>query len=140
MSFHPRSGINWCGPAALFLAAALFAQTPAAVLDLLRTAAQALAEGDARRFLEQFDPAMARYDALARNVALLVASQTAESSIEVIREEGGERRRTMELDWLLRAGAAPPKRQVVKVTVERRGRAWKITALDPVEFFAPPAP
>jgi hypothetical protein len=125
--------------AALLLCDPVLAQTPGPVLDLLRTATQALSERDTRRFLEQFDPAMPRYDALARNAALLVASQGAESSIEVIGDEGDGLVRRLELDWLLRAGASPAKRQVVKVTVERRARTWKITALDPVEFFAQPS-
>ena len=117
----------------LLLAVVAVAQTPQSVLDLFRVAAQALAERDVRGFLEQFDPAMKGYDVLRQRAALLMG---AESSVEIVRDEGDDRRREMQIDWLLRVGSGASKRRILNVTVERQGRAWKITALDPVEFFS----
>ena len=126
----------------LLLAALAGAQTPDGVMDLFRTAARALADRDVPLFLEQFDREMKDYDVLRQRVTLLVAEEGAQSSIEVVRDEGDDKRRQMEIDWLLRVGTGTPKRRVLKFTVERRGRAWKITALDAVEFFgaSQPAP
>jgi hypothetical protein len=112
------------------------AQTPDGVLDLFRTAAQALADQDVPRFIEQFDPEMKNLDVLRQRVTLLVAAEGAESSIEVVRDEGDDKRRQLEIDWLLRVGTGTSKRKILKLTVERRGRGWKVTALDAVEFFS----
>jgi hypothetical protein len=121
----------------LGLALVATAQTPQPVLDMLRVAAQALAEKDVPGFLDQFDRAMKGYDELGRQVTLLVAAEAAESSIEVVRDEGDDRRREMQVDWLLRAGNSAPKRKIIAITVERSGRSWKITALNPIDFFSP---
>jgi hypothetical protein len=118
------------------LAAVAVAQTPQGVLDMFRGAAQALAERDVRGFLDNFDPAMKGYDVLQQRVTLLVGAAAAESSIEVVSDEGDGQTRKMQIDWFLRAGTSAPKRQIVKVTVERRGRSWKITTFEPVEFFS----
>ena len=122
--------------AVAFMAGAV-AQTPETVMDMFRTAARALAEQDVRRFLDQFDAGMKDFDVLRQRVTLLVASEGAESSIEVVRDDGDDQRREMQIDWVLRVGTGASKRRVVKFTVERRGRVWKITAADPVEFFSP---
>ena len=125
-------------PTLLLIAAALAtAQTPEAVLNLFQTAAQALADRDVPKFLEQFDAGMKDFDVLRQRVTLLVASEGAESSIEVVSDDGDGQRRVMEIDWLLRVGTGASKRRVLKFTAERRGRAWKITSLEPVEFFGP---
>ena len=63
------------------------------------------------------------------------SAQEIGSTIEVITDEGDEQKRTLELDWLLKIDNAEPRRQIVKCQVERQGKKWKITALDPVEFF-----
>ena len=85
---------------------------------------------------------MPGYAALQNNVEGLLAAYDVGATIEEIADEGDDQKRTVELDWLL---APQPKgrhqwpaadaRQVVKCTVERRGKQWKITALEPVDFF-----
>ena len=125
-----------CVVAMCVVAAGVAAQTPSGVLDLLGLATRALADKDARAFLECFDRGITGYDALARHVAVLVGSEGAESSVEIVKDEGDDRRRTLEVDWLLRVGTAPARREILKIEVERQGRGWKITALAPVEFFA----
>ena len=66
-----------------------------------------------------------------------------QSSIEVVENEGDDRRRSLELDWILRIRreqeATPGRRQQrVKCRVEKSGKKWRIIALEPLEFFAPP--
>jgi len=121
----------------VLLAAVAMAQTPQGVLDTFRVAAEALSGRDVKRFLEQFDPEMKDFEVLRQNATLLVGAEGAASSIEVVRDEGDAQRRAMEIDWLLRVGTGASKRGILKVTVERRGRGWKITALEPVGFFGP---
>ena len=112
---------------------ALLAQSPA--LEPLRSAAEALAERDAARFLNQFDPAMKGYETLREQVGALVAADGAASTLEIVSEQGDQRRKTLEIDWLLRVGPGAAKRRILKFVVERQSRAWKITSLDAVEFF-----
>jgi hypothetical protein len=50
-------------------------------------------------------------------------------------DEGDELKRTLELDWLLKIDTDEPRRQIVKCQVEKQGKKWKITALEPVDFF-----
>src|SRR5882762_3319176 len=93
----------------LLLAAVAEAQTPPGVLDIFRVAAEALAEPNVPRFLQQFDSAMKDYEALRQHVTLLVATDGAESSIETVSDEGDDQRREMQIDWLLRVGTGTPK-------------------------------
>ena len=120
---------------ALIFAATAAAQTP--VLDVFKTAAEALSNRDVAKFMEQFDPALKDYDVLKQNITLLVGAEGAQSSIEVVSDEGDDKSRALEIDWLLRVGTGTAKREILKVTVERRGRGWKITALAPIDFFGP---
>jgi hypothetical protein len=82
------------------------------------------------------------YAALLDNVKGLLAAYNVGATIEEITDEGDDRKRTVELDWLLiltQKGAInspqQTRRQVVKCTVERRGKQWKITALEPLDLF-----
>jgi len=57
------------------------------------------------------------------------------STIDVIRDEGDDQKRTLDLDWLLKIDTDNPRRQVVQCQVEKQGKKWKITKLEPVNFF-----
>jgi hypothetical protein len=129
---------------ALFLMAAvlLFAEPPAEVLELFREAADALASDDASAFLSKFDPDMAGYTEFRDEVVGLLAANDVGSTIEVVNDEGNDQKRSLDLDWLLviseknsRNGAQQTRRQVLKCRIERRGKQWKITALEPLDFF-----
>lgn len=109
---------------------------PKAVLDFFRTAAEALADKDASAFLEHFDSKMFGYDTLASEIRSLVERSDLESSIEIVADSGDEHKRMIQLDWLLRIDQDLPKRQIVKCTIEKQGRKWKITSFVPVDFFA----
>ena len=72
----------------------------------------------------------------------LLAAYEVGATIEEITDEGDDQKRTVALDWLLilqQKGVTnspqQTRRQIVKCTVERQGKQWKITALEPIEFF-----
>jgi hypothetical protein len=120
---------------ALIFAGGALAQTPPAVLDLFQAAGEALVNQDADTFLDQFDQKMPGYAMLRDEVQELAAAEQAGSTIDVVTDEGDDKKRALALDWVLRIGTDRPRRQIVKCTVEKQGKRWKITALDPVDFF-----
>lgn len=108
---------------------------PKDVLDFFRTAAEALADKDASAFLDHFDPEMPDYATISSEVQALVERSEVASSIEVIEDHGDSEKRMLRLDWLLRIDMDLPRRQIVKCTIEKQGRKWKITAFDPLDLF-----
>jgi hypothetical protein len=125
--------VGWVVAASL----TLFAQSrPPAHMEIFRTLAEALANRDADAFLDPFDRQLPDYDKLRDEIRELVG--TAEeigSTIDVITDDGDEQKRSLELDWLLKIDTGAPRRQIVKCRIEKQGKKWKITALEPVEFF-----
>jgi hypothetical protein len=124
---------------ASFLAAVMITaqERPAPHMEVFRGIAEALANRDADAFLDHFDPKMAGYDQLRAEVReLLAVSQEIGSTIDVISDEGDEGSRSLQLDWLLAIDSAEPRRQIVKCRAEKQGKKWRITALEPVEFFS----
>jgi hypothetical protein len=97
-------------------------------------------------FLAAFDPRMPGFDQLRANVTALLQQGDVESSVELAGSQGDDRRRTLELDWILSVegrdtGIAMFQRhQRVKCQVERQGRKWRIVAFEPLEFLAPEHP
>jgi hypothetical protein len=129
---------------ALFLIAATmaWAEPPADVLELFREAAEALANDDANTFLAKFDRNMTGYAALRDEIVGLLAAHDVGSTIEVVNDEGDDQKRSLDLDWLLviseknsANGQTETRRRVLKCQVERQGKQWKITALEPLDFF-----
>ncbi len=124
---------------ALLLGAGLTAagqNRPPEQMEVFRLASEALANQDADAFLDQFDPKMPQYEKLRGEIQdLFGVAQEIGSTIDVITDEGDDQKRTLELDWLLKIDNAGPRRQIVKCLVQKQGKKWKITALEPVEFF-----
>lgn len=110
---------------------------PPAQMEVFRAVTEALANQDTDAFLDSFDPKMAGYDKLRDEIQELFGmAQEIGSTIDVITDEGDEQKRSLELDWLLKIDTDEPRRQIVKCRAEKQGKKWKITALEPVEFFA----
>jgi hypothetical protein len=112
------------------------------VLELLQTAADALTNEDAGVFLDHFDHNMPQYSALRANVEGLLAAYQVESTVEIVSDEGDNEKRSLQLDWVLITeekavvrGAAATRRLILNCRIERRGKQWKITLLDPLDFF-----
>ncbi len=127
-----------------FVAATLWAQSAQDVVELFRSVAAALSnahsggphnEPDVQPFLENFDPAMPGYATFRNEIEDLVGTAPVGTQIEVLSDEGDDKKRALELDWILEIDDQRPRRQVVKCTIERVKGKWKITALDPIDFF-----
>ena len=121
---------------------AMLADPPAAVVQLVRDAAETLANDDAAGFLDKVDRNMAAYADLTDRIRGMLAANEVSSSIEIASDAGDDQSRVLELDWLLilnrkndLSSHRETRRQLVKCRVERRGRHWKITALEPSDFF-----
>lgn len=126
----------------LLIATFVLADSAADVLNVFTSAAEALINDDATLFLESFDRNMPEYAALQNNVTGLLAAYDVGATIEVISDAGDDQKRTVELDWLLilkQKGATnspqQTRRQIVKCTVERHGKQWKIATLEPIDLF-----
>ena len=113
------------------------------MLDLFTDVAASLSAGNVPRFLAAFDPAMPGYAQLRENVTALTAQGDVQSFIDPVENEGTNTARTVEWKWTLRirrgqdATTGVVREQNVKAKVEKRGRNWRITELEPVAFFAP---
>ena len=109
--------------------------------DVLQSAAAALNNGNAAGFLSSFDPSMPDYETLRRGAMALVTEGEVQSSIDLIANEGTDASRALEVDWSLqivtedttihRAG----RDERVKCRVELQGKRWRITRLEPADFF-----
>jgi hypothetical protein len=115
------------------------ADTPKDVVDLFRTAVEALADKDSTAFLDKFDRNMPAYNTLHDEILALLDHSEVGSDVEIVTDEGDAQKRAIQLDWLLRIDNDQPKRQIIKCRIERQGKKWKITAIEPVEFFQPAA-
>jgi hypothetical protein len=129
--------------ALLLLTSIIAVADPAAdVLKVFRDAAESLTNDDAAAFLDNFDRNMPGYATLRTNIEGMLAAYEVGSTIEVVSDEGDEQIRNVELDWLLLAtrknainSAQETRRQVVKCRLERLGKRWKVTRLEPVDLF-----
>jgi hypothetical protein len=126
----------------LLLSTVVLADPTADVLNVFSAAAEALTNDDSSAFLDNFDRDMPQYAALRSNIEGLLAGHEVGSTIEVVTDEGDDEKRIVSLDWLLVTseknavnGDQQTRRRIVKCSLERRGKQWRITALDPIDFF-----
>ena len=128
--------------ALLLISMVALADSSADVLNVFSAAADSLTNDDSAAFLDHFDRNMPDYAALRGNIEGLLAAYEVGSTIEVITDEGTDEKRTVSLDWLLVTseknavnGNQQTRRRIVKCTLERRGKQWRITTLTPINFF-----
>lgn len=135
--------------AALLLMMLAFEDPPKDVIDFFVQVAAALADADrdlsdgkdtqrprrATEFLDHFDKSMPGYGEFSQQVEAMEAAGEVSTSIDFVNTEGNDRKRTLDLDWLLQCEGERPKRAVIKCTIEKRGKRWKITSIAPMEFF-----
>jgi hypothetical protein len=112
-------------------------ETPKDVLDLIRTAVEALADKDPTGFLDKFDRRMPGYDTLHDEVFALLDHSEVSSEVEIVSDEGDAQKRALQLDWVLNVDEDQPRRQIIKCRIERQGKKWKIMSFEPVNFFQP---
>jgi hypothetical protein len=113
------------------------------VEELFTDLATNLASGDSVQFLSKFDKRMADYEKLRENITALTKQAEVTSYVDFASNEGDAQKREVELSWKMRirrgqdATSEPAREQTLHCTVEKQGRSWKITALAPIDFFAP---
>ena len=129
---------------AVVLVPALAADAAREVYELFESMANGLSQGDAAPFVDALDPAMPGYRDLAANVRALAAQAEVQSAIEVLTDTGDATHRDVQLDWFLQITLRSDpmnlarRRQIVKCKTVKQGKKWRIVALEPVAFFAPP--
>jgi hypothetical protein len=125
------------------LASRLRADAEEQVYELFTDVASQLANSNSPGFMARFDRSMPGYDELRRNIAGLLVQAEVQSSVEVLKNEGSETARAVELDWFLQirqrheTEGVTRRREVVTCRVERVGKAWKIFSFKPLALFAP---
>ena len=119
----------------LFAGVTLAAEPPQDVIKVFRTMAESLAEQDAGLFFEQFDPVMPGFAQMREDVEGLLAKGYVISTLEFESDSGDANSRQVEVDWLWHLSGEAQHRVVLKCTLVRKGKAWKITALSPSDFL-----
>jgi hypothetical protein len=112
---------------------------------LFTSMASGLSDANPGEFLRAIDPSMPAYDRLAANIRALATENAVSNSIEITSQKGDSRTQEVELQWLLeikgigQSSVSTRREGTVKCKVERRGKKWRIVALEPIDFFAAPA-
>ena len=117
------------------VALAFGADPPKDVGDFFVSAVRALADKDSAAFLDHFDRDMPGIAAFRGDVIALVDRAEVVSTVGFVTDEGDDSRRTLQLDWYVQIDADRPKRQIVKCTIQRQGKKWKIVAFEPLDLF-----
>jgi hypothetical protein len=126
------------------LTAALRADAQREVYDLFGSMASGLSEGNAQQFLGAFDSRMPGYQKLAADVQALVQQADVQSSVDVLQDTGDDQHRTVQLDWLLQLtvkgaeGTLVHREQTIQCKLEKQEKKWRVVAIEPAAFFAPP--
>ena len=99
-----------------------------------------LSEGNAPGAMDAFDKNMPGYQKLSDQVFAMVAQADVSCTIDPVEQKGN----TIEVDWFLKLNAksetGPTERRQMRVqlTIEKVGKRWKITAMDPVTILRAP--
>lgn len=105
--------------------------------------AAALTAGNVPEFMAEFDPSTPGYDRIRTGVAGLAAQGETQSYLQVVKNEGDDRTRTLEVSWELRirrsGDATPSARRQVQVVgkLALRGKHWRIVAFTPIDWLMP---
>ncbi|HWD00610.1 MAG TPA: hypothetical protein VG456_27830 [Candidatus Sulfopaludibacter sp.] len=95
------------------------------------------------KFTQTFDPAMEGYARLQDNIASLDQGVDVESSVDLVKNEGDDKLRTIVVDWTMNlvskdtTVATAKRRETVTCTVAKQGKSWRITSIAPRSIFAP---
>jgi hypothetical protein len=128
----------------LGLAAGLRADSADQVWDRLASMASALSDGDAPGFMAAIDPRMPGYQALRANVIAITRDAEAETSIDLVANEGDDRARTLTTDWLLllkrknSVSASIRRHQQLTCRFEKRRGKWMVVSMEPQSLFDAP--
>ena len=129
----------------LFIAGCALAQSagPAAVNDLFQQAARALSDRKPAALWLLFDPAMPGYKQFRTSSEALLRAVEPEAAITVVKDEGDDAARSVELDWRMelvqreRFPSTTERNATVKCRLENRGGSWRIVSFAPLDLFGP---
>lgn len=121
-----------------------FAGAPADILDLFASMTSALANGNPPGFMNAFDKKMENYGKLSSYVAGMIAEAEVSSSIDPIKDEGDDNKRSLDLDWTLQlrsrqiSGPLVQREQTIHAELVKEKKHWRIVSISSLDFFAPP--
>ena len=108
------------------------------VFDLFTKIAAELSADNPMVFLEAVDHDMPNFQEFETDLMALTSQADVANSLEVLSDEGDDTHRDEELDWFMQivgkseSRPVEQRRAVVKFRLERRGKKWKIVAIDPL--------
>ncbi len=130
--------------AAVMVAGCLLAgDTHSEIVEVFTSMAAALSDSNVSVFMNAFDKDLAGYGKLKIDITALLTQADISSSVEPIKDEGGDATHSMDLDWLLQVRSQLPdgpivnRRQIIHCELRKQGKHWKIVSLTPMDFFAP---
>ncbi len=129
----------------IFLLAAAIgrADTHADVVDLFASMAAALSEDKPEAFLARIEKTSPEYEKLKVDIPALLSQAELTSSVTILKDEGDDSKRVVDLDWFLEIRGKTPdgplirRRDFIHCTVEKHGKTWRVVSLKPPDFFAP---
>ncbi len=139
----PATGPRLLLAAALVCFPAARADTHDQVVDLFASMSAALTSLNPDRFLAGIDKNSPDRAHLANSIPALLSQGDVSSSIEFVKDDGNDERRTVQLDWYLEIKAAAPvgpliqRRQIVTCRLEKHKGKWLVETLSPVSLFDP---
>jgi hypothetical protein len=131
------------GFAVFAFAAMAWADTHAEVVDLFASMGAALAEDNVPGFLKALDPNMPGYDTLRGQLNALVGAAEVASSIDPLKDDGDDAKRSVDLDWYLElrtrenTGPLVRRREIVHCQLQKIKGKWRVTSLAPLTLFNP---
>ena len=118
-----------------------------AITRMLNDAGRALGARNATRFLSYFDKqSVSEYARLETHVSALTEQADIASSLRITNLEPVEGGYRATIDWILQLtlvgapGRVESRRASVRIAVVQAGKSkvhWKLSALDPIDFFRP---
>ena len=119
--------------------------THADVVDLFASMTAALTEDppNAAGFMKAFDRKLPEYDELNRDIKGLLLDSGVASSVDWVKDEGDEAKRSVDLDWFLELRSLQPggptrtRREIVHCELVKQGKHWRITSISPISIFKP---
>jgi hypothetical protein len=139
-----RAIVRSAGLLTCLVVSSLIGDTHDEIVDVIGNMANALSTVNAPKFMDAFDKTMPEYETLKSNVPALMNQSEITSSIEIIKEDGDDTKRVLDLDWYLEIRSRLPdgpierRREIIHCELVRKDKKhWKIVSLKPMNFFAP---
>jgi hypothetical protein len=120
----------------------LAADTHSEIVEVFTSMAAALSDSNVSVFMNTCDKDMPGYGKLKSDITALLTQAGVSSSVEPIKDEGGDSTHSMDLDWLLQVRSQLPdgpivnRRQIIHCELRKQGKHWKIVSITPMDFFA----